>query len=193
MKETEVLDLFTKTGAYLQGHFKLSSGLHSGAYLQCALVLQNPFVASRLCSELAKKFDGSEPDVVLGPAMGGIVLAYELARNTESRAIFSERDDNGKMVLRRGFSVSSDTKILIAEDVLTTGKSVKEVVEMLKLEGIRPVGIASLIDRSGRELDFDGIRYESLLKLDVPVYKEENCPMCREGRPVVKPGSRKKF
>ncbi len=191
MKEMEIMDIFKKSGAYHQGHFKLSSGLHSGAYLQCALVLQEPHIAERLCAVLAEKFAGDAPDVVVGPAMGGIVLAYELARHLNARAVFTERDAEGTMALRRGFSVSTKNKVLIAEDVLTTGGSVKEVIELLKKESIKPVGVASLVDRSSAKLDFGGVKHESLLRLDVPTFKEEDCPFCQEGIPIVKPGSRK--
>ena len=191
MNETEIMELFKKSRAYLQGHFKLSSGLHSASYLQCALVLQNPFIASRLCSAITKKFSQIVPDVVLGPAMGGVVLAYELARGFEARAIFSERDESGQMTLRRGFVISPNSKVLIAEDVLTTGKSVKEVISLLEKDGITPIGVASLVDRSGGELDFEGIRYESLIKLKVPTFDPEDCPLCKEGVPLEKPGSRK--
>ena len=191
MKEIETMDLLRKTGAYKQGHFKLSSGLHSGAYMQCALVLQNPIIAARLCKALAAKFRADAPDVVLGPAMGGIVLAYELARAFNARAIFTERDDDGKMKLRRGFTVTPANKVLVAEDVLTTGKSVKEVISLLRKDGVVPIGVAALVDRSAGKLDFDGVKHENLIKLDIPVFKEEDCPLCQEGIPITKPGSRK--
>jgi len=191
MQEMEILDLFSKAGAYQQGHFKLSSGLHSGAYLQCALVLQDPLIADRLCGVLSEKFRADTPDIILGPAMGGIVLAYELARALNSRAIFSERNTIGEMELRRGFEVCPENKVLIAEDVLTTGKSVKEVIKLLKENDITPVGIACLVDRSGGRVDFDGIKCESLIKLNIPTFEEKECPLCQEGIPIIKPGSRK--
>jgi orotate phosphoribosyltransferase len=191
MQSMEIMDLFKKSGAYQQGHFKLSSGLHSGAYLQCALVLQNPMVAERLCGVLAAKFKADVPDTIIGPAMGGIVLAYELARALKARALFAERNDDGKMVLRRGFSVVPENKVLIAEDVLTTGKSVKEVIALLGQDGIKPVGIASIVDRSAGSIDFGGIKNESLIKLGIPTFAETECPLCQEGIPLAKPGSRK--
>ncbi|MBD3426928.1 MAG: orotate phosphoribosyltransferase [Candidatus Omnitrophica bacterium] len=191
MQQMEIMDMLKKTGAFQQGHFKLSSGLHSGAYLQCALVLQNPVIAARLCETLAMKFRPDAPDVVVGPAMGGIVLAYELARALKARAIFTERGQDGKMALRRGFSVSPRNKVLIAEDVLTTGRSVKEVVSLLGQDSIKPVGIASLVNRSTSGIDFGGIKCESLIKLDIPTFEEAQCPLCQEGVPLVKPGSRK--
>jgi len=191
MQEMEIMDIFKKMQAYQQGHFRLSSGLHSGGYLQCARVLQDPVVAERLCGALARKFKADKPDIVLGPAMGGIVLAYELARQLGARAIFSERDDDGKMTLRRGFRVSQENRVLIAEDVLTTGKSVKEVISLLEKDGIRPVGVASLVDRSTSEINFGGVKKESLIKLDIPTFQEAECPLCQEGMPITKPGSRK--
>jgi len=191
MNEKEVMDIFSRVGAYKRGHFKLSSGLHSGAYLQCALVLSDPRIASRLCASLAEKFRIDEPDVVIGPAIGGIVFAYEMAKALNTRAVFSERDDIGKMVLRRGFNISPGSKVLIAEDVLTTGGSVKEVISLLKQDGIKPVAIAALVDRSESKIDFGGIKYKSLIKLNVPSFEEKACPLCQEGIPIVKPGSRK--
>jgi len=191
MQEMEVMEIFKKTGAYKQGHFKLSSGLHSGAYMQCALVLQDPIVAARLCGALAEKFRADRPDVVIGPALGGVVLAYELARALGARALFAERDPEGRMALRRGFQVSPQNKVLVAEDVLTTGGSVREVISLLEKDGIRPVGIASLVDRSSSPLDFGGVKHESLIKIDVPTFHPEACPFCQEGMPITKPGSRK--
>ncbi|HPN72914.1 MAG TPA: orotate phosphoribosyltransferase [Candidatus Omnitrophota bacterium] len=190
MQEMEIMEIFRQTGAYKQGHFKLSSGLHSGAYLQCALVLQNPIVAARLCASLATKFVGSSPDVVVGPALGGVVLAYELARALGARAIFTERDSSGEMKLRRGFRVSPSSRVLVAEDVLTTGKSVREVITLLKEDGVVPVGVAALVDRSGQKLDFGGIKHEGLVKLNITTFEPEVCPLCQEGIPIEKPGSR---
>lgn len=193
MTNDEVMDVFAKTEAYKKGHFKLSSGLHSDSYLQCALVLQHPQIAGKLCEELATKIKELKPDVVLGPAMGGVVFAYEMARAIGVNSIFSERDDEGKMVLRRGFQVKEDCSVLIAEDVLTTGKSVKEVIALLSREGVTPVGIVSLVDRSGGKCDFGDIPKESLLKVDVPTFDPAACPMCAEGKPIEKPGSRKEI
>jgi len=190
MQKSEVVQIFSETGAYKQGHFRLSSGLHSGAYLQCALVLQDPRVAQRLCGVLAQKFIADEPDVVIGPAMGGIILAYELARALNARAVFTERDRQGEMKLRRGFSVTPQNRVLVAEDVLTTGGSVKEVLSLLRMDNIVPVGIAALVDRSTRLLDFGGVKHESLLKLEVPVFEEQECPLCQEGIRIDRPGSR---
>ena len=191
MKKDEIMNIFSKSNAYQLGHFKLSSGLHSGAYLQCALVLQDPIIASRLCTIIADKFRTEAPDVIIGPAMGGIVIAYEMARVLKARAIFTERNDNGNMVLRRGFRVFPYNKVLIAEDVLTTGKSIKEVISFLQKDDIVPVGIVSLVDRSNEKIDFNGIKVESLIKLDIPTFEEKDCPLCQEGLTITKPGSRK--
>ncbi|MFH1310518.1 MAG: orotate phosphoribosyltransferase [Candidatus Omnitrophota bacterium] len=191
MQEMEIMEIFNKSGAYQKGHFKLSSGLHSGAYLQCALVLQDPAIAARLSSVLAEKITEQKPDIIVGPAMGGIILAYELARVLNARAVFTERDKTGKMCLRRGFHIFPGSKVLVAEDVLTTGKSVKEVIRLLKENGVTPLSIMCLVDRSGGKIDFDGIKHKSLLKLDIPVFEEQDCPLCQEGLPIQKPGSRK--
>ncbi|MBF0252889.1 MAG: orotate phosphoribosyltransferase [Candidatus Omnitrophica bacterium] len=191
MTNEEVMNIFTKTEAYKKGHFKLSSGLHSDSYLQCALVLQDPKTAAPLCEALAVKIKDLNPTVILGPAMGGVVFAYEMARSVGVRSIFSERNDEGKMALRRGFSVSKEDRIVIAEDVLTTGKSVKEVISLLAENGVAPVGVVSLVDRSGGKCEFGGIRVESLLKVNVPTFDPADCPLCKEGKPIEKPGSRK--
>jgi orotate phosphoribosyltransferase len=144
-----------------------------------------------MCSVLAQKFASDVPDVIVGPAMGGIILAYELARPLKARAVFTERDAEGNMALRRGFQVTPANKVLIAEDVLTTGKSVKEVISLLQKDGVTPTGIACLVDRRSSQIDFSGIKVESLIKLDVPTFEEDACPLCQEGMPLLKPGSRK--
>lgn len=190
MRETGIMEIFRKSDAYKQGHFKLSSGLHSGAYLQCALVLQYPVIAARLCSILAARFQREKVDIVVGPAMGGIILAYELARALNARAIFTERDKDGKMALRRGFKVPDGSNVVIAEDVLTTGKSVKEVISLLKKNNINLLAIACLVDRSAKGIDLGGIKRESLLKLDISVFEESECPFCKNGILLDKPGSR---
>ncbi len=191
MTNDQVMDIFKKTEAYKSGHFKLSSGLHSDSYLQCALVLQHPDIAGDLCKVLAEKVKDLKASVVLGPAMGGVVFAYEMARALGVNSIFSERDEDGKMVLRRGFQVSSGDRVLIAEDVLTTGKSVKEVMAMLAEQGVVPVGVVSLVNRSGGKCDLGNIPTVSLLTVDVPTFDPEECPLCSAGKPIEKPGSRK--
>ena len=184
-----ILEIFREAGALLEGHFLLSSGLHSPKYLQCALMLQDPTKAERLCRQLARAFADDPIDLVLGPAMGGIIVAHELARALGARAIFAERE-NDKMTLRRGFSIGRGQRVLLAEDVVTTGGSLREVLQLARSAGADVLGIAALVDRtSGRDPEF-GMPLVALVKLDVPTYLPEECPMCREGVPLTKPGSR---
>ncbi len=202
MTEEEVLELFEKLGALLKGHFKLSSGLHSEKYLQCALVLQYPDIAEKISKALAKRFSGEKIDAVIGPALGGVTLAYEVARAIGSRGIFAERRDGpsasaetscgraGKMVLRRGFSITKGEKLLVVEDVVTTGGSTKEVIDLVKSFGADVVGVGSIIDRSGTGIDF-GAPFKCLAKVKVETFEEGNCPLCKDKMPVTKPGSRR--
>ncbi len=189
MTEKEVLNLFTRHNALLTGHFRLSSGLHSEKYLQCALILQYPDLAGELSRELAKKFSKEKIDVVIGPALGGVTLAYEVARAVGVRGLFMERQD-GKMVLRRGFSIEKGEKVLVVEDVITTGGSTKEVIDVVKSLDGEVVGVGSIIDRSGQIIDF-GASFQSLASVKVETYEEKNCPLCRQNIPVTKPGSRR--
>lgn len=191
MDREEILALFEECRAILQGHFLLSSGLHSPQYLQCALVCRRPDICSRLCAELAKAFEGKRVDVVVGPAMGGIVLAYELARSLGASGIFMERDSAGRMVLRRGFSVNPGDSVVVAEDVMTTGGSVMEVVRAVEEAGANIVGIACLVDRGGAKR-LEGRDVASLIEMTIPTYARQDCPLCRDGLPLVKPGSKKK-
>ena len=184
-----ILETFREAGALLEGHFLLSSGLHSPKYLQCALVLQDPARAERLCSRLARAFADDRVETVVGPAMGGILVAYELARALGARAIFAEREE-GRMRLRRGFRIEPGQRVLLAEDVVTTGGSLREVLALAREAGAEVVGVAALVDRtSGRDPGF-GMPLTALVQLDVPTHVPEECPLCREGVPVVKPGSR---
>ena len=189
MTEKQVVELFEKHGALLTGHFKLSSGLHSEKYLQCALVLQHPDVAQMLSKDITGKFSKNKIDVVIGPALGGVTLAYEAARAIGVRGLFTERQD-GVMVLRRGFSVSKGEKVLVVEDVVTTGGSTKEVIELIKSLGADVVGVGSVIDRSSKRIDF-GVPFESLAKVDVQTFEEKVCPLCKDQTPITKPGSRR--
>lgn len=191
MKNDKILGMFERSKALLNGHFALSSGLHSAKYLQCALLLSYPGYTEEICRKLASKLEKQGIDTVIGPAYGGIILAYELARALGVRAIFSERKD-GMMQLRRNFTISKGENVLIAEDVVTTGKSVKEVIDTIKPFNPRIVGIAGIVDRSGKEKPFGDIPYTSLLKMDIETYRPEECPLCKEGIPLVKPGSRQK-
>ena len=190
MTEKEVLGLFEKHGALLTGHFKLSSGLHSEKYLQCALVLQYPDIAEKLSKDLAGKFSKNKIYVVIGLALGGVTLAYEVARAIGARGLFTERRDGGKMVLRRGFSVSNGEKVLVVEDVVTTGGSTKEVIELIRSQGADIIGVGSIIDRSGVRIDF-GAPFKSLAKMEVETFEEDNCPLCKRKIPITRPGSRR--
>ncbi len=183
------LQAFRDAGALLEGHFLLSSGLHSPRYLQCALVLQHPDLAERLCRDLAARFQGTGINVVLGPALGAVTVAYELARALGVRGIFSERVE-GRMTLRRGFALEPGERVLLVEDVMTTGGSLREGAEVVKAAGAEIAAVACLVDRtSGRNPGF-GMPVASLLKLDVPTWPPAECPLCRQGTPLVKPGSR---
>ena len=190
MTHDEILNIFKDTKAMLEGHFLLSSGLHSSQYLQCALVLQDPKIAEKLCSELASKFKDKKPTVVVAPALGGVIVSYETARALGVKGIFTERVD-GKMILRRGFSLSKNDKVLIVEDVITTGLSTKEVIETVKSYGAQIIGVGSIVNRTKKKIDF-GVDTKSLITLDIPTFKPEDCPLCRQGTPLVKPGSRSK-
>ncbi|MDR1195156.1 MAG: orotate phosphoribosyltransferase [Endomicrobium sp.] len=191
MEQNEIKELFKKNNALLNGHFLLSSGLHSDTYFQSALILQHPQEAERLACELAKqiKEKGIKIDVVVSPAMGGIIIGHEMGRALGTRAIFTERTD-GKVSLRRGFCAEKGEKALVVEDVVTTGKSTKEVIDALAQYGVEIAAVVSLVDRSAGKIDF-GVPRFSLLSLDVKSYKAEECPMCKEGGMPVKPGSRK--
>lgn len=187
-----VLDVFRSTGAYLQGHFRLTSGLHSPEYLQCALVLQHPAHAERLGKALA---DAMRPlldgpiDAIAAPAMGGLIIGHEVARAFGVRFIFTERDASGAMTLRRGFAVKPGERVAIVEDVVTTGGSTREVVELLRAAGATVAAAGSIIDRSGGEAQVGAPR-TALAVLKVQSYPPEFCPLCAQGSPVVKPGSR---
>ncbi len=185
----DILKIFQDSGALLQGHFFLSSGLHSQQYLQCARVLEDPQTSAKLCQTLAEDFKNDKITIVIGPAMGGVILAYELARALGARALFAERE-TGKMCLRRNFTLSSQDKVLVAEDVVTTGGSVKGVMEVVKSFGAKIVGIAALIDRSNKKSPFGKLRFKSLEKMNIKTYKPKSCPLCKKKVPLVKPGSR---
>jgi orotate phosphoribosyltransferase len=189
MKKEKALEIFEKSGALLNGHFLLSSGLHSPQYFQCARVLQYPFYAELFCLEIVKNFKGERIDCVISPAVGGLVVGQECARLIGCRAMFAERD-NKVMSLRRGFELKHDERVLVVEDVVTTGGSVKEVIELVKGAGAEVVGIGFIVDRSNGKHIFDVPAF-SVFKMEVVTYQPENCPLCAEGIPVVKPGSRK--
>jgi orotate phosphoribosyltransferase len=187
-----ILDLFRTTGAYLNGHFLLTSGLHSPAYLQCALVLQHPRHAAELGGLLAAALRQLAPEpvgLVVSPALGGLIIGHEVARALGARFIFTERDENKKMALRRGFAVSPGEAALVVEDVITTGGSTRDVVEVLRAAGARPLAAGSIVDRSGGHADVGAPRV-ALVTLEVVAYEPAECPLCARGVPAVKPGSR---
>jgi orotate phosphoribosyltransferase len=186
--ENEILNIFREHSALLEGHFILSSGLHSDRYIQCALVLQHPRVAEKLCSELAGKLRHLGATTVAAPALGGVLVAHEVARSLGVRALFTERQD-GAMNLRRGFRLETGEPVLVVEDVITTGLSTRETIRCVEEAGGKVVGVGSLIDRSGGAADL-GLPKAALATLSVQNYKPEVCPLCKSGIPAVKPGSR---
>src|SRR5512139_2630603 len=188
MTSEQVLDIYKKTGALLTGHFLLSSGLHSEQYLQSALVLQQPDIATKLCLALAEHFENSRIEVVIAPALGGVFVSHETARALGVRALFAERV-NGELSLRRGFTIRPGERVLVVEDVITTGKSTRETIEVVKKAGGSVIAAASLVDRSGGKAEL-GVPYRSLVTLDVPAYQPDACPLCKAGSTPVKPGSR---
>jgi orotate phosphoribosyltransferase len=182
-----LLDLFRRSGALLDGHFRLSSGLHSPGYLQCALVLQYPDRAEQLGHALAEKAAEHRPSVVLSPALGGVIIGHEVGRAMGVRAIFAERVD-GALTLRRGFTIGENDRVLVVEDVVTTGGATKETMQIARAAGGQVVGAVSIVDRSGGMV-FD-VPYSSLLEIELATYEPDQCPLCAKGVPVVKPGSR---
>lgn len=188
MDQDATLALFRRAGALLEGHFRLSSGLHSNGYLQSALVLQRPDDAANLGAALAGRVTSWRPDVVLSPALGGVIIGHEVARALVVRALFAERAD-GNLTLRRGFSLSRGERVLVVEDVVTTGGSTRETIDVATSAGAQVVGAAALIDRSGGTAQL-GVPFEALARLSLPTYEPSTCPLCAKGLPVTKPGSR---
>jgi orotate phosphoribosyltransferase len=188
MTRDELLDLYRQSGALLEGHFRLTSGLHSPGYLQCALVLQHPPHAEALGRAIADRARELRATVVLSPALGGVVIGHEVGRALGVRAIFAERQE-GRLSLRRGFTLAPTDRVLVVEDVMTTGGSTRETIEVAKAAGGQVVGTAAIVDRSGGTIRFD-VPFVSLLEIALPTYEPEGCPLCAQGLPVVKPGSR---
>lgn len=189
--EAEALELLEAAGALLSGHFLLSSGLHSPRYLQCAVALQHPGIAEALGTALARRWLEDDPpavEAVVSPALGGIIIGHEVGRALGRRAFFTERAD-GEMTLRRGFRVSGGERILVVEDVVTTGRSTRETLQVLDAAGGRPMGVACLANRSGRD-SLAGLPLNHLVSLEFPTYEPSDCPDCAAGSPAVKPGSR---
>jgi len=183
-----ILDRFRRAGGLLEGHFRLTSGLHSPGYLQCALVLQHPAEAEACGVALAERTRGLGIHLVLSPALGGIVIGQEVGRALGVRAIFAERQD-GRLTLRRGFAIQPGERVLVVEDVVTTGGSTRETIEVARAAGARVAGAAAIIDRSGGHQELD-VPFHALAVVSLPVYQPEACPLCARGEPVVKPGSR---
>jgi len=188
MTENDVKQLLVETGAILEGHFLLTSGLHSPMYVEKFQVLQYPEHTARMCAALAEQFADDQVELVIGPVTGGILLAHEVGKNLKTKAIFTERE-NGKMTLRRGFVIKPGERVLIVEDIVTTGGSVQEVLEVVREHGGIPVGVGLLVDRSGGTVDF-GIPAKSLLQLQVQTYQQDDCPLCQNQVPMTKRGSK---
>jgi len=187
MTEQEIIKVFEETGALLNGHFILTSGRHSKQYFQCAQVLKYPELAERLCGQLARKFQQRNIDVVIAPAVGGIVVAHEVARALKVQALFAERE-NGRMSLRRNFSIATAARVLVVEDVMTTGGSVSEVVDLVRRVGAKPVAVGCIVDRSAGKIDL-GLPYRALISLNIESFSPDD-PALADLGPAVKPGSR---
>ena len=188
MTEVEVLDLFRHSGALLEGHYRLSSGLHSDRYLQSALVLQHPDFAEQMGRALAARLEHLQPTVILSPALGGIVIGQEVGRAMHIRAQFAERQE-GTLQLRRGFALSAHDRVVVVEDVITTGGSTRETIAVAEAAGASVMGVAAIIDR-GADPGRLHLPLQALVRMEVPAYPPESCPMCANGLPVIKPGSR---
>lgn len=188
--DERVIEILKEAGVLLEGHFRLTSGRHSNKYLQCAKIFRNTKYSEELCAALAEQFAEDGVQVVIGPAMGAVQMAYEVSRHLLCENYFAERED-GKMTLRRGFTVTPNMKVLLVEDVVTTGGSVREVLELVKAAGGDVVGVGSIVDRTGGKIDF-GVPFKSVISVDVESWEPEDCPICKEGKiELVKPGSRK--
>jgi orotate phosphoribosyltransferase len=187
--QAEILDILEKTGALLKGHFLLSSGLHSDLYFEKFQVLQYPEYVEILCRKLASFFEDDQIEVVVGPTTGGVIIAYEVAKNLKVRSIFAEPGEDGR-IFKRGFGLKKGERVLIVDDILTTGGSVNEVIQLVKKHEANILGIGVLLDRSGGQVKF-GYPLKALAVTEVTNYRPEECPLCKKGEPLVKPGSRK--
>lgn len=190
MTRERVMEILKEAGVLLNGHFLLTSGRHSDKYLQCAKIFQNAKYSEELCGSLAELYKDSNIDVVIGPAIGAILISYEVARQLGVPNIFAERDADGKMALRRSFTIEEGQRVLVVEDVVTTGGSVREVIDLVKENGGIVAGVGSIIDRTAGKVDF-GVPYKAVLPIEVESFEADECPLCKQGLPVVKPGSRK--
>ena len=188
MTKDEIIAMLKEADVLLEGHFLLTSGRHSDKYMQCAKIFQNAKYSVTLCAEQVEQYKDDNIEVVIGPAIGAIQMSYEVGKQLGVRNIFAERE-NGVMTLRRGFSIEKGQRVLIVEDVVTTGGSVKEVMKLVEECGGEIVGIGSIVDRTGGKIDF-GVPYRSAFSMDITSYEAEECPICKTGTPLVKPGSR---
>ncbi len=190
MQLEQALEILRRTGVMQEGHFKLTSGRHSDRYMQCARLFEFPQESAAVCDEVAAAFKDEKIDFVAGPAIGGIIMAYEVARALGTRNIFAERE-NGIMTLRRGFggAVAPGSRALVVEDVVTTGGSVKEVISLLRSLGVEVIGVAAVVDRSNGAVDF-GVPFRALVSMEVQSWEADACPLCARGIPIAKPGSR---
>lgn len=189
MTEAEIIAIMEQSGALLTGHFQLRSGLHSSRFFQAALLLQYPDKAETVCRYLAGKFAGTPIDMVISPAVGGLIVGQEVARALNVKAIFADKED-GELVLKRGFAIKPGEKVLVAEDVVTKGGRVQQTIDLVRSLGGEVVGVAVLVDRSGGDAKFDVPRFESLIKLQLQTYDPQDCPLCRAGAAIDRPGSK---
>lgn len=189
--QQRILEILKEAGVLLEGHFKLTSGRHSNQYLQCAKIFRNTKYSEELCAALAEQYQNDGVQIVIGPAMGAVQMAYEVSRSMHCENFFTERDEDGKMTLRRGFVVNPGDKVLVVEDVVTTGGSVREVIELVKSFGGDVIGVGSIVDRTGGKIDF-GVPFKAVISVDVQSWEPQDCPLCKAGAPApIKPGSRK--
>lgn len=189
--QERVMEILKEAGVLLEGHFRLTSGRHSNKYLQCAKIFRNTKYSEELCAALAEQYRGDGVQVVIGPAMGAVQMAYEVSRHLQCENFFTERNEEGKMTLRRGFAVNPGEKVLVVEDVVTTGGSVREVIDLVQAAGGIVVGVGSIVDRTGGKIDF-GVPFRAVVSVAVESWEPEECPLCKAGAPApIKPGSRK--
>ena len=188
--EDRVIEILKEAGVLMEGHFRLTSGRHSNKYLQCAKIFRNTKYSEELCSALAEHFKDDNIELVIGPALGAIQMAYEVSRSLGCENFFAERE-NGIMTLRRGFAVKPNQRVLIVEDVVTTGGSVREVIDLVNQQGGNVIGVGSIVDRTGGKIDF-GVPFKAVISMNVESWEPDECPLCKEGKiDLVKPGSRK--
>ncbi len=188
ISQERVLEVLKEAGVLQEGHFRLTSGRHSDKYLQCAKIFQYSKYSEELCGALAEKYRDAGVSVVIGPAIGAVQMSYEVSRQLGVKNIFAERE-NGVMTLRRGFTIQPGEKVLVVEDVVTTGGSVREVIDIVRANGGDIVGVGAIVDRTGGKIDF-GVPFQAVISMDVTSYEPDECPLCKQGLPIVKPGSR---